>query len=113
MSARMFDFADVCKFIFAGKARFTLVSPKTGARFTYRVTRNESEWNGKPVVRHFVSVLTGSDNENSYSYLGFFRPNEGYVYGGMKAKVPVSAPSAQAFDWFARGLLSDKGEETL
>ena len=52
----------------AGNARVTLVSKRTGARYTYRVRRAENDarlW--------FVSLLTGSDNESDYAYLGLVR----------------------------------------
>ena len=51
-------------FALAGNARLTLVSKATKARYSYRVKASED---GKV---HFVSVLTGSDNEGDYTYLG-------------------------------------------
>jgi hypothetical protein len=111
--AQMTDPGSIATFMFAGKATFTLVSKKTGARYTYRITRKEGEWKGQPTLRHFVGVLTGSDNESSYSYLGFFRPESGYIHGGEKAKVQASAPSAQAFNWFQGAILSTGGAKAL
>ena len=54
-------------FVFGGKAVFTLVSGRTGARFTYRVVRAPGEDDGRP---WFVKVLTGSDNDADYRYPG-------------------------------------------
>jgi hypothetical protein len=106
------SFADTCKFIFAGKARFTIVSSATQTRFTYQVTRKESEFKGKVSVIYFVKVMTGTDNESSYTYLGFFREGQGYVHG-VKSPISADAPSAKAFSWFMRGMLSQQGQEVF
>jgi hypothetical protein len=58
------------KFCLAGKAHITLVSLKTQARYTYKITGKDD---GKVF---FVSVLYGSDNESDYSYLGCIFPGE-------------------------------------
>ncbi len=82
------------KFLLAGRARFTLVSKATGTRFTYQVRRKA----GADVF--FVSVLTGGDNENDYTYLGFIkaeRPSE-FVLGRARLHTG-SAPSVKAFAW--------------
>lgn len=82
-------------FTFAGNATLTLRSKKTGDRFTYRVRMADSGnvW--------FVSVLTGSDNEGDFEYLGFFKAGGEYIYGGRKARIGSDAPSAIAFAFFA------------
>jgi len=64
----------------AGKAIFTVSNDK-GDHYTYKVSKadNGSVW--------FVSTLVGSDNENSYSYLGIittaniFRLTKGSKFG--------------------------------
>ena len=88
------------RFALAGKAIFTVVSKKTGARFTFKVRAAE---NGP---FHFVSVLTGPDNTQDYKYLGYLRRGV-YFHGGAKAKIAADAPSAKAFDWFWRALARD------
>ncbi len=83
------------RFLLAGRARFTLVSKATGARFTYQVRKP------KKGGVFFVSVLTGSDNESDYTYLGFVpadRPSE-FIHGGAKASITRDAPSAKALAW--------------
>ncbi len=75
---------DPAKFVVAGKALFT-IQPTTTAvealadrgveckpHYTYKVQRKEGEWQGKPQVTWFVSLLTGSDNTNwqNYTYMG-------------------------------------------
>jgi hypothetical protein len=110
------DASAVKSFVHAGDARFTLVSTASGKRITFRVAYPRDRETNK-VKRDglmFVSVLTGADNETSYSYLGFITPTGEYRHGGAKAKVHADAPSARAFDWFYRNLrqnhLSDQME---
>ncbi len=57
------------QFINAGDARFTVVSGKTGARYTYRV-RLAKEKPGYATRPSFVSLLTGPDNTADYAYMG-------------------------------------------
>ncbi len=110
MNHVMTDRVHVRQFMFAGDARFTLTSVKTGTRFTYRIRTPED--NGTPgACSHFVALLTGSDNENSYSYLGqFYRdassPDNfaGRYQHGKKSKIHETAASAKAFVWFVAQL---------
>jgi len=82
-------------FVLGGKALFTLKSLKTGKHFTYRVNQRSQE---KPA---FVSVLTGSNNEEDYSFLGtIFR--DGNYRHGTKSHIGSDAPSNLAFEWFWR-----------
>lgn len=80
------------QFVLAGRARLTLVSEKTGTRFTFRVTQKDT------TSPHFVGVLTGSDNESAYSFIGTvfadkaFRP-------GRKSTLRPDAPSVKAWAW--------------
>jgi Family of unknown function (DUF6011) len=93
---RLTSAEDVRTFVLAGNATLTLVSRRTEARFTYRVTAGEA---GSKVT-HFVKVLTGQDNEGSYSYLGHvYDGTRDYVHG-RKSRVGADAPSAKAFAWF-------------
>jgi len=95
------------KFLTAGNAVFTMVSNRTGERFTYRVRRPKGE--KKPL---FVQLLNGPDNTNSYAYFGLmFGENEkalaSYRYGAAKAKVPQTAPSVRGFEWLIRNIQND------
>ena len=85
------------KFVTAGNARFTVRNATTGNRFTFRVRAVRDG------AVSFVSVLTGSDNEAAYSYLGFIRGGD-YIHGGRRAKIGPQAQSAQVFAWFWRNL---------
>jgi hypothetical protein len=92
--AKIADVEAIRAFVLGGKATFTLRSLKTGTRFTYRVRISDDG------AVAFVSLLTGADNEASYSYFGNIRPRNLTYWHGKKAKVSDSAPGAQAFAWF-------------
>lgn len=86
------------QFVQAGNARLTIVSKKTGTRFTYRIRRpaDDKPW--------FVQVLTGSDNENSYTFFGTIFTN-GELRHSRKSSIGETAPSVVAFTWFWAHLL--------
>jgi hypothetical protein len=116
----------------------TLVSEKTGMRYTYKVSAPKTEsgdvcrkcdgtgtWRGRgqcfackgtgggvekgtlPDIL-FVKLLTGSDNENSYSYLGNLRlaPHPRYEHG-RKSAIGPDAPGAKAIGWYLARLLGN------
>ena len=105
------------RFITAGKSTVTLESIKTGARYTYRVTRARDRDTGEPSADGtcFVGVLTGADNETAYSYLGRIAGNGVFWHGRRSPKagdISRDAPSAKAFEWtwqkLAAGIMPDQ-----
>lgn len=100
------------KFALAGDARLTLVSKKTGARFTFRVAQKRDA-DKRPVGPHFVSVLTGPDNTRDYTFLGSVFDRAVYRHG-RKSRVGADAPSTRAFAWvferLAKGQLPEQVE---
>lgn len=90
------------------KAIFTLVSRASGARFTYKVTKAKKRQDSQGTTL-FVSVLTGSDNQEDYTFLGTLWQGEDGTWPfsykhGRKSKIGEDAPSARAFDYFWRYL---------
>ena len=83
------------KFTLAGNATVTLVSEKTGNRFTFKVRQSKPNADGSQV--HFVGVLTGSDNTSNYSYLGILSQNQ--FRRTAKSAIGADAPSAKAAEW--------------
>ncbi len=94
-------------YILGGKATITLVSGATGARFTYRIHSKEDAVGDR--TPHFVSVLTGSNNQNDYRFLGTIFEGDTFRHG-KRSRVTREAPSALAFAWLWRNLDSDKCE---
>lgn len=93
------------RFILAGNATVTFVSP-SGTRFTYRVrTPKKDEGDTRPPV-HFVKVLTGSDNEADYTFLGTIFEGQKFVHS-RKSRIGTDAPSAKAFTWAFPRIMAD------
>jgi|SRR6478752_825415 len=88
-------------FVLAGNATFTVRSEQSGNRFTFKV-RKPSE-----TSPHFVSVLTGSDNENDFSFLGSIFGGKVYSHG-RKSSISAESLSARAAQWVVSKVI--KGE---
>ena len=96
MAQGMFSSADAFKaFALAGNAVFTVVSKKTGARFTYRIRQGEGD-----KAPHFVSVLVGPDNTTSYKFFAtIFGRDFKTMRMGARSKIGRDAPSVNALFW--------------
>lgn len=89
----------VQQYAVAGNSTFTLKSLATGQHYTFRVRAPErKEGQPEPQIR-FVAAMHGSDNENSFKYLGTIYPEGNYSHG-RKSSISQDAPSAKAFRWF-------------
>lgn len=99
---------DIERFVFAGKAIFTIRNMDTGNRFTFRMMKV------KDADVYFISVLTGSDNYSSYSYFGTIFDKKRFVYNVKKSKLDKDNPkhvmAAKTFQWFFDTLISTTKE---
>lgn len=85
-------------FILAGRAIFTLIG--TSNRFTYQVTRKDPDPGSRYTQpTYFVGLLTGSNNESDYSYLGILDPVTGYVRLTKGSRMTPQAPAVKAIQW--------------
>lgn len=92
----------ISQFIYGGKSTFTLVSVATGTRFTYKLIRANGDKSGRP---WFVKIMTGTDNEHSYTYAGFIDPAKPYdIIQGRKGRISSKAPSVMALAWVLKTL---------
>ena len=75
-------------FITAGNATFTLEVPEsfvsiheTRPHYTFKVDCKKADMEGRSGGRdtYFIGLLTGPDNESSYTYLGLLNPASGRV----------------------------------
>ena len=119
MPAAVLAPAAILPFLTAGDARFTLVSARTGTRFTYRMeplARPDAAGAWRPIPGVFrVALLTGPDNGSraSYTYMGTFRappaPGAGYYHRrpepGKALPVSAEAPSARAIAFLLAALI--------
>jgi hypothetical protein len=93
------DWAAVAAFILAGNARFTLLSKRTGARFTYRVrVKKEDMERGIADPVFFVSWLRGPSNEDDYAYMGVLRRDLGLRLT-TASRASRTAPCVVALVW--------------
>jgi hypothetical protein len=93
--AQITDPKDRYAYMLGGDAKVTIVSKRSGARFTYRITKKDLE-DGR--FLHFVKVLQGPDNTSDYMYLGTIFGGQQYRHGA-KSPIGPDAPSAKAFAW--------------
>lgn len=84
-------------FITAGAAIFTLIGRAT--RFTYKVTRKEPEAGSRYGATYFVALLTGSNNDTDYSYLGILDAATGTVKLTRGSRMTPDAPAVKAITW--------------
>lgn len=84
-------------YILGGNAVVTLVSKRSGDRFTYRVQQAQPR-EGQAQSPYFVAVLIGPDNRHDYRFLGTIFPDGNYRHG-KKSQIPEEAPSAKAWAW--------------
>lgn len=89
------EFEDIKNFMFAGNATFTIKSLKSNDHLTFKIRKPNEK------TPYFVSVLTNSDNDSDYTYLGtIFKKSDGHVYvHGKKSKISANAKSNKVFSW--------------
>lgn len=83
------------QFLKAGNATFTIVSQKTGARYTLKITRWEPE---KGKVFYNVKYLNGPDNTGDYAYLGQLT-DDGAVKLTSRSHVTAASTLYKAASW--------------
>lgn len=80
------------RFFTLGNATFT-VSNATGTHYTYKVSRPDED---KP---YFVGLLTGPDNEASYTYMGLLDPNTLQVRLTKASKYNLQSTPYRVINW--------------
>jgi hypothetical protein len=90
------------EFILSGEAVFTLVSKRTGGRYTYRVIRKYRA-PGKP-LSWYVRLLTGGDNTKNYVRMGKIRVDKG-GYPVYEKKGGLNSPQDKGFAWLIHNVV--------
>jgi hypothetical protein len=80
------------RFVSAGRAIFTVSNPK-GERYTFRVSKKE----GERGTVFFAALLTGSDNESDYTYMGLVTGTS--VRTTAKSAYPATAKPVAVLGW--------------
>lgn len=121
MRGQLPDVAAIRRYIEAGKATLTIVSKKTGTRYTLRFTRpkvgpGSDSAKPRPI---WISVLSGQDNETAYTFLGTLWLENSNVPSSPlhykhSPKSPASsdAPSVRAALWLLK-VLNTRDNEAL
>ncbi len=91
-------------FLTAGHAIFTVSNP-LGEYFTYRVSAPNDQNELHPIW--FVSVLTGPNNTEDYTYLGLLRDN-GNVHTTAKSKFAKDSKPVKVAQWAIRQVWEGK-----
>lgn len=83
-------------FILAGNSTFTVKNTKTNNRFTFKVSKHKTSdvW--------FVSVMTGTDNESSFTFIGSLI-NGKYIHS-KKSKFTIETQSVKVFNYVFNNL---------
>ena len=109
--SRIESIADARTFLTAGKATFTLVSKRTGSRFTYMACKGESDRVG--VAPIWVKLLSGPDNTSDYQFMGtlWVTPDGNADFRTSKrTEVDGAACSMKAFLWLCAMLFGDAAD---
>lgn len=109
---KMDNIEDIKRFLIGGKAIMTLESKRTGRWFTYKIKRCKKDDEKSPF---FVSVLTGSDNETAYTYMGTIFQNESKLNFTLtkNSKIGEDALSYKAFSFFFKLMLAGQLHEEI
>lgn len=99
---KLTTWAAVQQFLWGGKSTFTLVSLKTGMRYTYRVKAKKTD----PEI-FFVETLRGPDTDRNYRYAGLMR-KPGTFYITVASTVTRNAPSVKALAWFLDAMVNGR-----
>jgi hypothetical protein len=103
LTGRLTTIEDVIAYATAGRAKLTLKSTKTEARFTYKIKKpHPNSYYSRSKIAFFVELMNGPDNENNFNYLGCINNEQSgmrFVHG-KKSKIGADAPSATVFNWF-------------
>lgn len=89
---------DALTFVKAGKAIFTVKNENTQNRFTYLVISNKRNNPNADKELWWVRVLTGSDNNTAYKYLGMIGEN-GTFRRTQASDITEEAQSHRVFKW--------------
>lgn len=83
--------------LLAGHSIFTVTSLDTGKHFTYRIIQPS------PHQPHFVSLLTGPNNEEDYTFIGTIFDGSIFRHSA-KGGIGKDSVGVKGFEWLWRNL---------
>jgi len=92
------------KFFSAGKAIFTVYN-SSGKHYTFKINHKKAdptkdEWQDK--MPFYIYILTGQDNENSYTYMGVYNSKKNTVYTTPASKYNKDSDPIKVVNWGMR-----------
>jgi len=100
MRGQLIDCVKAEQFMLAGNATVTVVSKRTGKRYTFKIAKPQDFDMTRPIW--FVSVLKGEDNERDFGYMGQIKqrgPDYWYERGRKCWEQWFAASDAFAWLW--------------
>lgn len=91
------------EFFLGGRALFT-VSNGSEHR-TFKITSKELE-DGRTL--YFAALLTGPDNESSYTYMGMFNPKQAKVFPTRKSTFSADSQPMKIINWSLQMIRGEK-----
>lgn len=105
MEHKLTTLANIKKFVYGGKALFTVQNVDTGGRLTYKVTTLKGDKRGEI---WFVSVLSGNNNEADYSFVGIINKEKTAFRLAKKSRVNADSKSFKGFNWLFSQIASGR-----
>ena len=94
---------EIASVLTAGNAILTFLNSQTGNRFTFKIVKKDEDKNNLTENNLFwVKVLTGSDNDSDWTFIGtIFKTKDGTITykHSNKSRIRYSAQSAKVINW--------------
>lgn len=111
LKGRLTSLEAIRRFVEAGNATLTVRSLRTRERFTFKFVRPENQpQRASPI---WVRLLTGSDNQSHYEFLGTIWMEMDWSYHyvhSKKSRIKPDAPGAIAALWLSRCIGYNSGQ---
>jgi hypothetical protein len=96
---------DAKRFIYGGRAVVTIESEKTGMHYTYKISQKTDD-DGKKTP-FFVSLLTGPDNTNDFTYIGVLG-SDGAVKTTKKSSLTAESVPVRALGFVTKHIVEGR-----
>jgi hypothetical protein len=93
---------DILNYIIGGKGTFTLENKTNGNRYTYKMRRLPTDKIKEDMIGKeplFVSVMTGTDNERDYTFIGTLWEDSREFIHSKKSIIKENDKRTLGFNW--------------
>jgi hypothetical protein len=115
LRGQLTDRVAIRRYLEGGNAKLTIQSKTTQDRFTFRFRQPQNERDPRDHKPIWVSVLSGTDNETNYAFIGTIFPSRSTteIRPSPRSRVHLDAPSAVAVAWLLRQVYLGSNDEAL